>query len=73
MLTGGSQKTKGAQKNEGSEDNGKIEGRDSGSLMIDGEETAQYKIIELPDSIKELDIQDFSFDASMGVRITFHT
>ena len=41
-------------------------------FMVDGEEAAQYKNIELPESIKELDMQGFSFSVSMDGKITFH-
>jgi hypothetical protein len=37
----------------------------------DGEEKAQYKNIDIPDSLKELDIMDFQFNVVPNGKITF--
>ena len=41
-------------------------------FMVDGEEAAQYKNIDLPDSIKELEMQDYGFDVAADGKISFH-
>lgn len=41
-------------------------------LYADGSEQARYKNIELPDSIKALEIQDFAFDIDATGWISFH-
>ena len=40
-------------------------------FMVDGAEAAQYKNIDLPDSIKELEMNDFCFDIAADGKITF--
>ena len=41
-------------------------------FMVDGAEAAQYKNIDLPDSIKELEMRDFGFDIAADGKIAFH-
>ena len=41
-------------------------------LYAEGEEKARYKNIELPDSIKALEISDFHFDIDAAGWISFH-
>jgi hypothetical protein len=40
-------------------------------FMENGEEMKRYKNIDIPDSLKELEIQDFQFDVTMDGKITF--
>lgn len=40
-------------------------------FMENGEEMKQYKNIDIPDSLKELEIQDFQFDVATDGKITF--
>lgn len=40
-------------------------------LFEDGKERKQYKNIELPDALKELEVKDFEFDVPMDGKITF--
>lgn len=40
-------------------------------LMVNGEEVMRYKNIELPDSIKELEMLDFHFNVPLDGKITF--
>lgn len=40
-------------------------------LMVDGEEVMRYKNIELPNSIKEIEMLDFQFNPHMDGKITF--
>lgn len=40
-------------------------------LMVNGEEMQQYKNIELPDELKELEMKDFHFNVPMDGKITF--
>jgi hypothetical protein len=41
------------------------------SFMVDGEEVGQYKNIEIPDALKEIEMRDFHFDISADGKITF--
>jgi hypothetical protein len=36
-----------------------------------GEEKAQYRNIDIPDNLKDLDIMDFQFNVAPGEKITF--
>lgn len=40
-------------------------------LMVEGKEVKRYKNIELPDSIKEVELLDFHFDVPADGKITF--
>ena len=40
-------------------------------LMVEGKEVKRYKNIELPDSIKEVELLDFHFNVPMDGKITF--
>ena len=40
-------------------------------FMESGEEKARYKNIDIPDSLKELEIRDFAFDVVTDGKITF--
>ena len=40
-------------------------------LMVEGREVKRYKNIELPDSIKEVELLDFHFNVPMDGKITF--
>ncbi len=40
-------------------------------LMVDGAEVMRYKNIELPDALKEVEMQDFHFNVHMDGKITF--
>ncbi|HIY01302.1 MAG TPA: hypothetical protein IAA26_05595 [Candidatus Blautia faecipullorum] len=40
-------------------------------LMVEGKEVKRYKNIELPDTIKEIDMKDFHFYIPMDGKITF--
>lgn len=40
-------------------------------FMVDGEEVKRYPNIEIPDSLKELEMLDFHFSVDAGGKITF--
>ena len=40
-------------------------------FMVDDEEVKQYENIDIPDPLKELEIQDFKFDVPADGRISF--
>ena len=40
-------------------------------FFTDGDEVTRYRNIDIPDSLKELDIMDFGFDVAMDGKITF--
>lgn len=40
-------------------------------LMVEGEEVKRYKNIELPDTLKEVEMTDFHFNVHMDGKITF--
>ena len=40
-------------------------------FMVEGDEVTRYRNIDIPDSLKEIEIRDFAFDTVTDGKITF--